>query len=76
MLRLLFEKFQFIHFYPLELALGRSLIHILDKFTKGTTIHSTSNEVIWPKFFSNFMHGLKSAILAIFQKLADWLDWP
>ena len=21
------------------------------------------------------MHGLKSAILAIFQKLADWLDW-
>ena len=24
-------------------------------------------------FFSNFMHGLKSAILAIFQKSADWL---
>ena len=24
---------------------------------------------------SNFMHGLKSAILAIFQKLADWQDW-
>ena len=24
----------------------------------------------------NFMHGLKSAILAIFQKSADWLDWP
>jgi hypothetical protein len=22
------------------------------------------------------MHGFKSAILAIFQKLADWLDWP
>ena len=22
------------------------------------------------------MHGLKSAILAIFQKLANWLDWP
>ena len=22
------------------------------------------------------MHGLKSAILAIFQKSADWLDWP
>ena len=29
-----------------------------------------ANEVIG---FSNFMHGLKSAILAI---LADWLDWP
>ena len=25
---------------------------------------------------SNYMHGLKSAILAIFQKLANWLDWP
>ena len=22
------------------------------------------------------MHVLKSAILAIFHKLADWLDWP
>ena len=22
------------------------------------------------------MHGIKSAILATFQKLADWLDWP
>ena len=22
------------------------------------------------------MHGLKSAVLAISQKLADWLDWP
>jgi hypothetical protein len=25
---------------------------------------------------SNFTHGLKSAILAVFQKSADWLDWP
>jgi hypothetical protein len=75
MLRLLLENIQFIHFYPLELALGRSLIHILDKFSKGT-IHSMSNEVIWPPKISNFMHGLKSAILAIFQKSADWLDWP
>jgi hypothetical protein len=28
---------------------------------------------------SNFIHGLEwldRAILAIFQKLADWLDWP
>ena len=25
---------------------------------------------------SNFMHGLKSTILVILQKLADWLDWP
>ena len=25
---------------------------------------------------SNFLHGLKSAILAIFHKSADRLDWP
>ena len=25
---------------------------------------------------STFTHGLKSAILAIFQRSADWLDWP
>jgi hypothetical protein len=36
----------------------------------------TSNEVIWPRKNSKFMQGLKSAILAIFQKSADWLDWP
>ena len=36
----------------------------------------TSNKVILPKNFFNCMHGLKSAILAISQKLADWLDWP
>ena len=35
-----------------------------------------SNDVIWPKFFLNFKHGLKIAILVIFQKSADWLDWP
>jgi hypothetical protein len=37
---------------------------------------TTSNEVIWSPKNSNFIHGLKSAILAIFQKSADWLDWP
>ena len=34
---------------------------------------STSNEVIWPKIISNFIHGEKSAILAIFQ---NGLGWP
>ena len=29
-----------------------------------------------PPKISNFMQGLKSAILAIFQKSADWLKWP
>ena len=64
MLRLLFEKIQFIHFYPHE-------YDILDKFTK-CTIHSTSNKVIWSIFLYNFIHGLKSAILTIFQESADW----
>jgi hypothetical protein len=50
-------------------------MHILDKFTEGN-IHSMSNEVIWPKKILNFKHGLKSAILAFFQKSADCLDWP
>ena len=32
--------------------------------------------LIYPLLSTYFMHGLKSAILAIFQKSADWLDWP
>jgi hypothetical protein len=31
-----------------------------------------SSEVVPGQIFD----GLKSAILSIFQKLADWLDWP
>jgi hypothetical protein len=31
---------------------------------------------MWPKNNLNSMHGLKKAILAIFQKSANWLDWP
>ena len=37
---------------------------------------ATSNKVILPQFFLIAWKGLKSAILAISQKLADWLDWP
>ena len=47
----------------------------MNKVHKGQ-FFTTSNKVIWPKFFSNFMHRLKSAIFAIFQKSTDWLDWP
>ena len=57
--------------YPLlsaALALGGNLRHFLDKVT-WWHFQSTSKEVfIWLKFFLNYMHGLKSAILAIFQK--------
>ena len=72
MSRSLFEKIQFILFYPLVQALGRSLIHILDKITKWH-FHSKSKEVFWQQKFLNSMHGLKSAILAIFQ---EGLEWP
>ena len=64
-----------MHFYPLGYPLGRSLRHILDKITKGH-FYSTSNEDIWPKKKLNYVQGLKSAILTIFQKLAYGLDWP
>ena len=51
---------------------GWSLIHFLDE-VKEWHFNNTSNEVIWPKKFSNSMHGSKSAILAIFQT-GPW--WP
>ena len=40
---------------------------IYEKFYDGLVL-TTSNEYIWAKKFLIFMHGLKSAILAIFQK--------
>ena len=50
---------------------GRSLRHFLDEF-KHWHFHSPSNEVIWLKKISNYMQGLKSAILAIFQTGPEW----
>ena len=54
------------------LALGRSLRHFLDKVT-WWHFQSTSKQVIWPQKFLNYLHGLKSAILTLFQK---GLGWP
>jgi hypothetical protein len=51
---------------------GRFVRLVLDKVT-WWHFQSTSKEVIWSKQFLNYMHGLKSAILAIFQK---GLGWP
>ena len=50
---------------------GRSLRHILDK-VKLWQFHITSNEVMCPKKNLNYMQGLKSAILAIFQTGPGW----
>ena len=46
-----------------------------DTFGKKITkwhIDSASKEDIWPKKNSNYMQGLKSAILAIFQRGPGW----
>ena len=53
-------------------ALERSLRHVWDKVT-WWYFQSISKEVIWSKIFLNYMHGLKSAVLAIFQR---GLGWP
>ena len=63
------EIILFIYFYPPKYAHGRSLRHILDKIIKWHFLR-TSNEVIWPKFFLNSMHVLKSAILAILPEIS------
>ena len=44
----------------------------MKKWHKGL-FKITSNEVMWPQKNSNFMQGLKSAILAIFQNGLGWL---
>ena len=45
---------------------------LLDKVT-WWHFQSTIKEVIWPQKILNYMHGLKSGILAIFQR---GLGWP
>ena len=46
---------------------------LYEKKNYNGLLFTTSNEYIWPQKFSIFMHGLKSAILAIFQR---GLGWP
>ena len=50
------EIIQFIQFYLLLKALGRSLLHVLDKIT-WWHFQRTSKEVIWPQNFLNYMQG-------------------
>ena len=54
-------------------ALRRSLRHVLDN-VNWWHFQRTLNEVIWSKIFLNYMHRLKSDILAIFQKGQGWLS--
>ena len=65
------EIIQFIQFIHLE----KHLDGAWDTFGKKITqwhFHSASKEDIWPKNFSNSMQGLKSAIMAIFQRGPGW----
>ena len=48
----------------------------MNKFYKKNLLFATSNKVNWPKKNFDCMHELKSAILTILPKSADWLDWP
>ena len=43
-----------------------TLGHVMD-ISSNCHFHNASRECFWPKKFSNFTHGFKSAILAIFQ---------
>ena len=56
--------------YPLLFA-------VLSTWTEPETcFQSTSREVIWPKKILNYMHGVKSAFLAIFQRgLEGGVQW-
>ena len=56
MLRLLFEKIQFIHFYPLEEALGRSLGYFWGKIIRWNFL-SVLKEDIWQKKIQKSMQG-------------------
>ena len=44
----------------------RTLGHVMENFSCWH-FHNGSKEYFWPKKFLNFMHGFKSAILAIFR---------
>ena len=66
------EIIQLIHLIHCFKHMDGALIHFLDKITRWH-FQSTSKEIIWPKMFLNYMHGSKSAFLAIFQK---GLGWP
>ena len=47
-------------------VIWQTLGHVTKKFSYPH-FHNASKECFWPKKFLNFMHGFKSAILAIFQ---------
>ena len=63
-----FEIILFIHFYLLKKAPGQSQKHFIKKSIMDYYLLLASHKYIWPKIVLIFMHGLKSTLLAIFQK--------
>ena len=61
----LFEKSVNLYFDWPKSWIWRTLEQVTNNFSKWL-FHNASKEVFWPKIFLNFMHGFKSAILAIF----------
>ena len=69
MLRLLFEIIQFIHFCPLVRTWTESDTH----FGKNGTFIALQKKQFGPFVFQiSGLHGLKSAINAIIQKVLKW----
>ena len=62
----LFEKSLSLYFDWPKSWIWRTLEKVMNIFCKWH-FHNASKEVFWPKFFLNFMHRFKIAILAIFQ---------
>ena len=61
----LFEKSANLYFDWPKYWIWRTLEQVTNNFSKWH-FHNASKEVFWPKKNLNFMHGFKSAILAIF----------
>ena len=59
------EKIPFLYFFLHKSWIWQTLGHVTKK-NSYRHFHNASKECFWPKKFLNFMHGFKSAILAIF----------
>ena len=64
----LFEKSLSLYFDWPKSWIWQTLEKVMNNFSKWH-FHNASKEVFWPKKILNFMHGIKSAILA------EWKNW-
>ena len=59
------EKIPFLYFFLHKSWIWQTLGHVTKNFSY-CHFHNAPKECFWPKKILNFMHGFKSAILAIF----------